>query len=60
MLSIGPIYVKGFIYGMHRYANTQSLSGLWTKLEAIRVSLLIFAFYLHFLKLFFIIFLFFN
>lgn len=54
MLTISSINVKGFIHGVHRYANAQSFSGLGTKLVALMViSVLIFALYLQFLKLFF-------
>lgn len=54
MLTISSINVKGFIHGVHRYANAQSFSGLGTKLVALMViSVLIFALYLPFLKLFF-------
>jgi len=60
MLTISSINVKGFIHGFHRYANTLSFSGFGTKLVAFMViSVLIFSFYLHFLKLLFISFLFF-
>lgn len=46
MLTIRSINVKGFIHGVHRYANAQSFSVLETKLVAFMV-IFVFIFALH-------------